>query len=155
MFNATNGTVTLDLDQRINSVDTKDICILNSAGDRVVNPNPVSADIPSQAAGPEAVVLHFVAGASGPVAPGTQLAFGTACGGDAGALGSDALVAQINNNGQNNTGDTGSLTIQDGLTADQIVAPVGSGASLHAYHRPARKHSGTRKRHSTEKHKRS
>jgi hypothetical protein len=149
VFNAANGTVTVDLDQRIFSTDNSDICILNNHGDQVANPNPVSADIPTQAAGPEAVVLHFVGGSSGPVAQGTMIAFSDQlC--DSHPFGdgtkSDATRATANNSFQNDT--NGSWPFHGEWMASQIVAPVGSGARLHAYHRAHRSH------HSRRNHKR-
>jgi hypothetical protein len=150
VFNASAATVTLDLDQRIFATDNNDICILNTAGDQVANAHPVSADIPTQAAGPEAVVLHFVGGSSGPVAQGTMIAFGGACGNSGSATKSDALSAEINNNGQN-TSSNGSWPFQGEGTPNQIVAPVGSGARLHAYHKSHKSH---KKHHSKRNHRR-
>ena len=150
VFNASNGTVTADLDQRIFSSENEDICILNSAGDQVANPNPVAVDIPTQAAGPEAVVMHFVAGSNGPVAQGTMIEFGPDCVAGSG-LGTytktDAFLAQIDNSGQNSNVQPGGFV--DEYTASQIVAPVGSGARLHAYHRSHKKH---KKHHSSKRH---
>jgi hypothetical protein len=138
VFNATNGTVTADLDQRITSFDKTDICILNSAGDMVANPNPVSADIPVQAAGPQAVTLHFVSGPTGPVAQGTMIAFSAQCDGFS-TVHSDAFYTPLDMFDQNSQ-----LTNidDDQDAAPQIVAPVASGARLHAY-----KHSSKHHRH--------
>ena len=149
VFNASNGTVTADLDQRISSAENADICILNSAGDLVANPNPVSSDIPTQAAGPQAVTLQFVGGSNGPVAQGSMIEFGPDCVAGAGAgtyTKTDAFYSTLNYNGNNTQDNTNFL---DGYTASQIVAPVGSGARLHVYHRSTKKH------HSIKKHKRS
>ena len=153
VFNASNGTVTADLDQRIHDFDLNDICILNSAGDLVANPHPVAVDIPTQAAGPEAVVMHFVAGSNGPVAQGTMVEFGPDC--DTGpAMGTttktDAFLAQIDNNDQNDNVQPGGFV--DEYTASQIVAPVGSGARLHAYHKKHHSSKKHHKHHSSKKH---
>jgi len=150
VFNASNGTVTVDLDQRVASAENQDICILNSAGDLVANPNPVSASIPTQAAGPQAVTLQFVGGSNGPVAQGSMIEFGPDCLAGAG-LGTttktDAFNTVIDFNGNNTEDNTSDFL--DSYTASQIVAPVGSGARLHAYHKITKKH------HSIKKHKRS
>jgi hypothetical protein len=119
VFNASAGAVTLDLDQRITSVADDEICLYNSAGDEVANPNPVSSSIPTQAAGPEAVVLQFVGGPTGPVAEASMISIGC---NTADPI-SDALVTPL----------THDFTSDDADSVGQIVAPVGSAARLHAY----------------------
>jgi hypothetical protein len=109
----------------------------------------VSSDIPTQAAGPQAVTLQFVGGSNGPVAQGSMIEFGPDCVAGSGAgtyTKTDAFYSTLNYNGNNTQDNTDFL---DAYTASQIVAPVGSGARLHAYHSKSKKH------HSIKKHKRS
>jgi hypothetical protein len=139
VFDPSNGTVTLDLDQRVSSVDRSKICMLNSAGDEVANPNPVSASIPTAAAGPEAITLSFVGGPTGPVAQGSMISFGC---NNAVPI-NDALHSSLDSFGYDNPAYGG--TDSDGNSVAQIVAPVGSGARLRGY-QPVRKHHGNHKR---------
>jgi hypothetical protein len=141
VFNASAGAVTLDLDQRVKSVATgsgSDICLLDSAGDPVANQYPVSASIPTQAAGPEAVVLQFVGGPTGPVAEAKMISIGC----NAGTLSAsdpttDALVTPL----------TSYETADDADSVSQIVAPVGSAARLHAVKVTAHKAKKVKKAH--------
>jgi hypothetical protein len=117
VFNASAGAVTLDLDQRIKSVDDGDICLLDAAGDPVANQNPVSASIPTQAAGPEAVVLQFVGGPTGPVAEAKMISIGCNLADPT----SSALETPL----------ADYYTPDDAHSVGQIVAPVGAAARLH------------------------
>jgi hypothetical protein len=128
VFNKAAGAVTVDLDQRANYVDTSEICLLNSAGDEVANPNPVSASIPTQAAGPEALTLQFVGGPTGPVAEASMISIGCNAP-DYVDPTTDAFQTPLYDSGASNNNE-------DANSVAQIVAPVGSATRLHAY-RPA------------------
>jgi hypothetical protein len=129
VFNASQGAVTLDLDQRVASVTDADICLLNSAGDPVANQNPVSASIPTQSAGPEAVVLQFVGGPTGPVAEAAMISIGCNSTGETDPA-TAALASPLFTTNDANPQDTNGT--EDAWAVGQIVAPVGSAARLRA-----------------------
>jgi hypothetical protein len=120
VFNASAGAVTVDLDQRIDDYTLDHICLLNSAGDEVANPNPVSVSIPTQAAGPEAVVLQFVGGPTGPVAEASMISIGC----NSADPFTDAFETPLDATDETSSDDDDSV--------GQIVAPVGAAARLHA-----------------------
>jgi hypothetical protein len=121
VFNASAGAVTVDLDQRIDDYTLDDICLYNSAGDEVANPNPVSVSIPTQAAGPEAVVLQFVGGPTGPVAEASMISIGC----NTAYPYTEAFETPLD--------ATDETSGNDSYSVGQIVAPVGAAARLHAY----------------------
>jgi hypothetical protein len=130
VFNTSQGAVTLDLDQRVTSVTDDAICLYNSAGDPVANQNPVSASIPTQGAGPEAIVLQFVGGPTGPVAEASMISIGCNTTSEADPA-TDALESPLFSSTDANYIDTDGA--EDAWAVGQIVAPVGSAARLHAY----------------------